>query len=790
MRFDKKFLSLPIIIGLCIPTLVSLYPSYAYASEQEKTREELMQEHEQKEQAREMAQIAQHKVQFINASCQAMPMSFQISIMLGSVLSPVEFTELDVRNLIGISDMPLTALGHAGLRWLSLPITNYAEISRRQGVIRELVQNESSFDQLRLTLQNIKKGEDALITYWNKDSKLHYFIKKNVLPKKTKKPKKLSWWGEKQYALTEGMYGKQKDEESRTVPALEVAALSPFFKLVGFTLNTYLNYCLAQMMWRPVSDWGNPKAWAQEFMPTKDKGADIYKKVFEDLWWPISPWDRMRVKDPENPGSYKPGVYAVWDYAQGEWKDAEKTVPEMGPWHAYQVPFNGSAKDKFAFGADLAQHLLPELSNNHPWVKNVAGAGLVSTMAFRYYFYNWGYFKICNIWKDGKKLVDHMHLLHASLVDIAKSMRALKELQKHIATTAAFNGSNAQSVLQQIMGKSAKTSPEFKELMELLHTKTFDSADSFLYSRGRVLRAHILLQEVRDKELVPLLQAVAELDGYCSIARLMKAYEHKENKFVFAEFVSSDTPCINIRSCWEPLAPTKNPVVNDIRLGADGKPVRMIITGPNGGGKSTFLKSVGHAVIMAQSWGIVPADKAELTIFNALRTSLDPKEDLSAGISKFTAQKERIEGIGNLMKQSTASNKMLVILDEPFTGTIDDQMADRVHQFGLNASRIPHAALCIATHVQKPVELARNGSFVNYQIEIQEPQIGQFVRTFKVKEGAAQWWFNDKPRVTRFIDWLNPVSMRQNSAGHGGQVAGVPGGKQVGTQPGRTAVAS
>jgi hypothetical protein len=733
-----------------LSVLAGLSPFYAYAYEQEKTQEQLAEEREREEKAREVAQIAEHKNQFISALCQLVPSSFNNKPF---IVSPVEYNELDMHRLIGVADMPFTSFGYAGLRWLSLPVADQDEIYRRQNIIRTLVQDESLFDGVRKLLQNIKKGEDVLISYWNRENKLHYCIQKNILPD-TKKPKKLSRIGEMKYSLNQALYGEKRNELAQTVPGLELAALSPFLDLVGLSLKGYLSYCLGMMLWQSVDDWKNPQVWKQVFMPTKDKASDVFKKTFEDLWWPLSPYDRMQVPTQQ-------GTYTVWDYDGTTWNKVNKNVSEMGPLHAYQVPLNGSAKDKFSFGGEFMQHHMPEFTNTHPYVKDAAGAGVVLGSALQYYLYYWGYFKICKIWQDGKELFDQMQLLHASLVDVAKLMRSLKDLQKYTSKNPAFNASYAQTVLELLLADGSEASPEFKELMKLLETSTFDSANTSIYSRGRVLRAHLLLHLVKD-ELALVLQAIAEIDGYCGIARLMKAYEHKKNKFVFAEFVHSDTPCINIDSCWEPLAPTKTPVVNNIQLGVHAKPARMIITGPNGGGKSTFLKSVGHAVVMAQSWGIVPAQKGELTMFNAIRTSLDPKEDLSAGISKFTAQKERIGDIQQLMQTSNSKNKMLVILDEPYTGTIDDQMADRVYQFGAQAARIPHTALCIATHVKKPIELARNKSFINYQIEILEPKIGQFVRTFKVKEGAAQWWFDDKPRVTRFIDWLNPASIRQN----------------------------
>jgi hypothetical protein len=739
-NFSTRFF----VITLCIMSLASnVYTLCA---------QEPVQNHKQEEKEREIAQIARHKMNFINDLCRLKPAQLQKP----SILSAIEFDELNIAKLIGLCGAPMTDFGTAGLIWLSIPISDYPEMYRRQGIIRNLVENESSFDQLRIALHNVKKGEDALIMYWNKQSKLHAFIKDNILPQKTKKPKEdAGWITKKQYQLSDGLYGKEKDSIYRSTPGLELAAWKPFFNLVGLSFETYLAYCIwKKLAWRQSSDWTDPQMWKDTFIPGKDMAKDLFKNVFEDLWSPLNPWNRIKVENMQE-------TYRVWDGSGDEWKPADVSVRNMGFLHAAQVAWNGSGKDRFNFGSDFVQTHFPDLSNTYPSVKTLSGLGLASVMAVRYYLYAWGYFKVCTIFKDGKKLIRRMHKLHESLIGIAKLMRGLKDMYAITLDNPAFDNSYAQKVLELYLSDESPMSPEFKELMALLQTSTFDNADSFFYSRGRVLRAHVLLKEIKN-ELIPLLQAVAELDGYYAITRLMKAYEYKENKFVFAEFVSHDTPYIKVQACWEPLAPTKNPVVNDIYLGAQGKPIRMIITGPNGGGKSTYLKSLAHAVTMSHSWGIVPADKAQLTMFSAVRTSLDPKEDLSAGISKFTAQKERIGNIGELMKQSTTQAKMLVILDEPYTGTTEDQMADRVHQFGVQAKEVSHTALCIATHVKKPIELANSGSFANYQIEIQEPTRGQFVRTFKVKEGAADWWFNDKPRVTRFVDWLDPVNIRKN----------------------------
>ena len=82
-------------------------------------------------------------------------------------------------------------------------------------------------------------------------------------------------------------------------------------------------------------------------------------------------------------------------------------------------------------------------------------------------------------------------------------------------------------------------------------------------------------------------------------------------------------------------------------------------------------------------------------------------------------------------------------------------MADRVYQFGVQAMHIPHTALCIATHVKKPVELARSGSFANYHVEIESLDNGEFKRLFTIAPGAADKWLNDRQWMKDFVYWLD-----------------------------------
>jgi len=113
------------------------------------------------------------------------------------------------------------------------------------------------------------------------------------------------------------------------------------------------------------------------------------------------------------------------------------------------------------------------------------------------------------------------------------------------------------------------------------------------------------------------------------------------------------------------------------------------------------------------------------------------------------------------MRQSDEDHHMLVLIDEPYKGTVDDESAKRIYTFGKNSIAYSHALLCIATHVKKPIFLAdeTNGVFGNYHSVIREIFWGYFERLFKIQKGPALWWFEDEDKRGRFIDWIGAKSV-------------------------------
>lgn len=104
-------------------------------------------------------------------------------------------------------------------------------------------------------------------------------------------------------------------------------------------------------------------------------------------------------------------------------------------------------------------------------------------------------------------------------------------------------------------------------------------------------------------------------------------------------------------------------VPNDISLSADGTRA-LLVTGPNMGGKSSYVRQVALIAIMAQIGSYVPAARARLGLFDAVFTRMGAFDNMMAGESTFMVE---LSETSDMLKQATP--RSLVILDELGRGT-------------------------------------------------------------------------------------------------------------------------
>ena len=232
------------------------------------------------------------------------------------------------------------------------------------------------------------------------------------------------------------------------------------------------------------------------------------------------------------------------------------------------------------------------------------------------------------------------------------------------------------------------------------------------------------------KENVLKLKYTANKLSYIDALVSLSVVSEKE-KLVRPTF--NDNHCINIVNGFHPViseVSTTSYVKNDCHM--DENVNTLLITGPNMSGKSTFMRQLAITIIMAQIGSFVPADKADLPIFDAIYTRIGASDDLVSGESTFMVEmKEARNAICNATKDS------LILFDElgRGTATFDGMsLAEAILEYVVN--HIGCKTLFSTHYHELTVMEEKYPSIKNIHVSATLDN-GKLVFLHKIKEGAV-----------------------------------------------------
>ncbi len=269
-----------------------------------------------------------------------------------------------------------------------------------------------------------------------------------------------------------------------------------------------------------------------------------------------------------------------------------------------------------------------------------------------------------------------------ALGDIRRKIRAtnsrIKETLQHYITSNTYSRHLQENIVTQRNGRYViPVRVESKnEIKGLIHDTSSSGATIFVEPMA-VVDANNELRMLEAKEQHEIDRVLAELSAAVAAeaSALNLNYQNiTDLAFAFAcaklaeqmdavEPIITDTRAVTLKNARHPLIDKSRVVPITVSLGGEWD--TLVITGPNTGGKTVTLKTLGLFALMAQSGLFIPADEGSaLTLFDRILVDLGDEQSIEQSLSTFSSHMVHIVDMVN-----TLSPHALVLFDELGAGT-------------------------------------------------------------------------------------------------------------------------
>lgn len=374
--------------------------------------------------------------------------------------------------------------------------------------------------------------------------------------------------------------------------------------------------------------------------------------------------------------------------------------------------------------------LMKEISNTmESYCENISSAG-----GKKLYNYITNYVR----GEDYSQLISLLKQLHQVLMNSFNMKFKIKINKSFKLTEAMIIDIGSQPFRPQSLSMNGEKSNLGEKMKKLFHKEEEKNHPSIINNIDFLIDENI--SEIREKAILRFAAVISEITGsiydfmynlklelkfYYGAVNLVQAMSKYKLIMCKPEFLDSKDKIFEMKDFYDLsfalfLGGQNNPepmsfiVSNDICMNNDER--IFVVTGPNQGGKTTYIRAAGILQVLAQCGIPVPASKAKITPVDMIYThfSVDEKPDSNAG--RLGEELERFNSI-----ITRATDQSMILMNESFAST-NSREGSIIAEDLLKALSIIDSKVIFVTHLY---ELAEKVDKINKEIEDKYPKSGK-----------------------------------------------------------------